>query len=205
MDTASLRTALPLFIVVNVHTYNPSTPLHSTPKHLDGQFTGHKYWGDRICIELSRDVIRAFIAKLCVLPQVCPPPYQFNLNLLHPDCLIDLLPLLLDFLTIDIELAMRLTEMRDMTVYTDTETNPTTGLITTSPSSYYDSHKNLFNLDAKVNHAKGRLIKPEYIVVDGSSLETQRQQAQYLIEKFNLWTSKQNDMVCTNQTCILYM
>ena len=63
-----------------------------------------------------------------MLPQVCPPQYQFNLELMHPDNLIDLLPLLLDFLTIDIAFAMRLTRERDMTVYVDTEVNPTTGV-----------------------------------------------------------------------------
>jgi len=65
----------------------------------------------------------------------------------------------------------------------------------TVKSLYYQANKDLFDIDAKVNSAKGALLKPEYIVVEGSGLDVQRQQTQYLIEKFNLWASKQNGMV----------
>jgi len=112
----------------------------------DGQFSGHKYWGDNICAELSRDVLRAFVAKLCLLPQTCPPAYQYNLNLLHPDSLIDLLPLLLDCLTIDIELAMKLTEKRDMSAYIVQYANPTTGTKITAILFSYGISGNSFSL-----------------------------------------------------------
>ncbi len=58
--------------------------------------------------------MRAFLAKLILLPNLCPPQYCGNFNYLHPDYWIDFFPLILDFLIIDITGAMRITKKREI-------------------------------------------------------------------------------------------
>ncbi len=73
----------------------------------DGNFTEHKYLGKTITVDLSRDTLRAFVAKLCMDEKVVPRAHYQSLDMLHPDYWIDFFPLLLDFLIIDVQHALK--------------------------------------------------------------------------------------------------
>ena len=64
----------------------------------DGNFWGHKYSGQVIVVDISRDELRAFVAKIAMLDSIVPPQYFGNIRLLHPNHWIELFPLLLDLI-----------------------------------------------------------------------------------------------------------
>eukprot|EP00605_Chrysophyceae_sp_TOSAG23-4_P001865 GSChrysophyteH1.ASY1.ANO1.2057.1 assembled CDS len=143
----------------------------------DGHFAGHKYWGDPIVADLPKDVLRSLVAKLCLLKDTCPKEYQGNLDYLHPNHWINFFPVLLDLITIDVAEAMRLTKRREIP-------ENETGFSETSLSN-----------DRLVNEAIGTLKAPNYKVTRKTPLDTMIKQTKYLVDKFNLWTRRTNDMV----------
>ena len=46
----------------------------------DGNFTEHKYLGDKLTVDLKKDEIRAFVAKLAVRSESCPEEYNGQIN-----------------------------------------------------------------------------------------------------------------------------
>ena len=68
----------------------------------DGKFRLNKYDGETICCEISRDTVRAFIAKVSVLSSLVGEKYLGNLTLLHDENLIDLLTTILDTVHVNI-------------------------------------------------------------------------------------------------------
>lgn len=62
----------------------------------DGNFWGHVYTGDTIVVDISRDELRAYIAKASTYESLVPSLYLGSLRLLHPNHWLELFPLLLD-------------------------------------------------------------------------------------------------------------
>ena len=62
----------------------------------DGNFWGHVYSGETIVVDISRDELRAYIAKASTHGALVSSLYLGNLKLLHPNHWMELFPLLLD-------------------------------------------------------------------------------------------------------------
>ena len=62
----------------------------------DGNFWCHVYSGKTIVVDISRDELRAFIAKASMYDFLMPPSYLGNIKILHPHNWLHLFPLLLD-------------------------------------------------------------------------------------------------------------
>lgn len=70
----------------------------------DGRFWANKYRGEGVSIEISRDALRAFVAKVAVVRGLVGDRFHLSLLLLHRDHLLDLLSAIFDTVHVHVDL-----------------------------------------------------------------------------------------------------